>query len=354
LEELNALVNFETEIENRLVLELDRFLPQFCQQLDRLWIEGGQVIRFDPNQEDAIEKVFAKIQDSMCFIFPETSEPNFTFGNDIDFFQNRMLHYLLFSRISEDTILQGDRFKQAHEWLQTLRSLWTDNGNRLMTIDLFIEQFYEDKRVKLNWCAETLLTDESIKGRAQHFIQSLEKQFFSGLEMFKNFRCGPFEIRIHGDGRIFIGAHTGQYVMEERISGKEKYFLFDDAFVAVILSKSDIIRWYHSKGLPGPVVVNAYGAHPFLRQPDASGQFICMGNSLTSDIVGETLPFVDRVMNSVHMGIKVMREGHHEYNKNNYYHRLSDPKFNDRLISKKDLNKYPEAFIAHYNKEKKS
>ncbi|MBN2103757.1 hypothetical protein JW835_06930 [bacterium] len=345
---------FQSETESALNKISQKYHSGFNYLLKNLWIENLFVYQLPHDESLYMQQVLNDMKalisnnmnDLMGMLYQREMIPEFLRG--------RRMHRYIIGLLEQDKSFLTN-LKSSNRMLKRAKKKIKMKEMPNMSLDIFRKQFYRKVQKQCQKMKAEFLTEKTMIRQLRYMRQILKQMnsmHISLMTEYGQFQCGPFEIRYNGRGQFHFGYHTGQYIMQDGDEPFSQYYLFDDAYVAVPLTKKDIKRGYLGSSIPPPVVVNSYGPHPFLQNPQTKNQVICLGDTAVSELVDKRHPLVDRVMNAILMGVKVMREGHHMKNKNSYYFKLSDPIFSTRRIDKKGLKTYAEnSFISKYHKK---
>ena len=333
-------------LENMLKQEFLKTMPAFQELFwPGIWIKHDKnlVYQLEEGKDAVVEEFTHRMRLLYDEIFPQLSDLRGTNNNNNPFI-----------RLYLNTVLFSNP-KLSQKLLRKIRNLWKKLEKELLkesTPVITNVEFHSLLQDKVNMIYQTAIDSmtmesQSALNRLQEIVEPYRCMKNSGL-LSSDFACGDYEIRFN-QGIIFIGEHTRDYLIQS--DNLLDYYLFKDAFVAIKFGTLwELLRNKRRGVVPFPMVVNRYGPHLFLRDVNSAEQTICMGNTILSAMTNNSLEFVDRIMNMIHMGVKVLRDGYHSKNKNTYYHRFTEAIFNKQIIHQKELAQFKHLYSSKYNR----
>lgn len=344
---LNLIDIVKCRVKQRMTRPLQQLLSDtYASTFQNLWFEEDSTHRFSSQNNAKLGRIIEKFNHVTDSVSPELNTTYESLHSILPQFRHwRRVNYRVIKELTNNKSRLGS-YKQNTKTLNELRNRLDGLTENTVSITEFGQQFYRDVEALYDRIKNLVTSDRELMEQINSIQQRIEKQRIDNTASSEDrIVIGPYEINHKYSREYFIGEHTGKYIIQG--GWGSDYYLFEDAYVAVPVTYYDIINLYRGGLVPQPIVVNTYGPHPFLQDSGKSEQPICMGNTLFSHT---NLSPVDRVMYTLEMGKKVLREGHHSLNKNSYYIRMTDPRLVSKMIHKKDLKHHKGVFISRYNK----
>ena len=344
---LNLIDIVKSRMKQRITRPLQQLLSDtYASTFKNLWFEEGAARRINSRNNGKLGRIIEKFNHVTDSVSPELNAAYESLHAVLPQFRHwRRINYRVIKELTNNKSRLG-AYKQNTKTLNELRNQLDGMTGHTISIPEFGQQFYNDVEALYDRIKNLVTSDRELMEQINNIQERIENQQTEDTVSSDNrIVIGPYEINHKYSREYFIGEHTGKYIIQG--GWGSDYYLFEDAYVAVPLTNYDIINLYRGGQVPPPIVVNTYGPHPFLQDSCRSEQPICMGNTLYSHT---NLSPVDRVMYTLEMGKKVLREGHHSLNKNSYYIRMTDPRLVSRIIHKKDLKHHKGVFISRYHK----
>jgi hypothetical protein len=330
-----------SHVQDLLKQEYIKAMPCFREIFyPGVWIKQNQIYPLTAGKEEVFEELTHRIAHVYNELFPQLPDLYSSVENNP--FIRLHFNSLLFANHSLRRKLQR---KIQGLWKKVEKKLLTSQA-QMTTIDQFTSLL--DDRVNSTYqvIRDTLQKDsQDVLQNLKETMSPYQRMVSSGL-IFRDLMCGNYEIRF-SPGSVYIGEHTRDYLIQSE--NMMNYYYFKDAFVAAKFgSIMDLLNSKRRNNIPHPIVANRYGPHLFIKEANTAEQPICMGTTNLNAMLDASLPFSDRVMNIIHMGVKVLRDGHHSKNKNNYYHKLTEEIFNNQLVYYTSLGSFKNYYISHY------
>jgi hypothetical protein len=344
--DLDQILNFMDVLKNLLKNEIRKYAAGLRRYwATGLWIEDDKVYRLKPGHNNFVSETFREIEHKLSDYAPglknylSSKYSNLTNHiNEIyslsSIFQKELPDYRLDLMDADlKKILEKAKFNLIQ-------------GTTPIKLSEFEKKFYQKVETTVNCLLISVHSDPILQKKKEYILKMMQTyKFPRNAYYIKNYKYFPFEIQYQTPDCILVGIHTGQFIIENYQNGSPFYYLFPDAFVAVQLSQSIIKQ----KNVLPPLVVNRY-THPFLPEVNAPMQNICLGDTPLNELVGSHNSYIDRIMNYIFIGKKVLREGIHSRNSNTYHHQLSEEIFFPQRIYNYQLKNYKNIIISKYER----